>query len=217
MSAPSSLLRSAPHSVPKVALPSIAPCYRVRQPAACPVTRTSRTLATVNPGQKALPDVWFTGSTPRHNIPNPPGSDPQKPPDERTVKLGKSKHTPHFPTTPANITKSTPNPPGTTPNPPTIPPTARYPLSTNNPPPLPLNPPSPPHRLRPRRILRRSLDLSYCMGSRAARGERKARDPLRAHGQVLLTHTIRSHSSRTADRTVADNWKNERQRNGRIL
>ena len=178
MSAPSSLLRSAPHNPPKVPLPSITPSYRVRQPAASLVTRASRTLATVNPGQKVLPDVWFTGSTPRHNIPNPPSSDPQKPPDERTVKLGKSKHTPHLVTTAANITKSTPNPPGTTSNPPPIPPTTRYPLSTNNPPPLPLNPPSPPHRLRPRRLFRRSLDLSYRMGSRTNRGECKARDSL---------------------------------------
>ena len=178
MSAPSCLLRPALHNAHKVPLPPITPSYRVRQPAASPVTRTLRTLATVNTGQKVLTDVWFTGSIPRRNILNPPSSDPQKPPDERTVKLGKSKHTPHLPATPANITKSTPNPPRTTPNSPPIPPTTRYPLSTNNPPPLPLNPSSPPHCLRSCRLLRRSLDLSYRMGSRANRGERKARDPL---------------------------------------
>lgn len=187
MSAPSSLLRSAPHNVPKVPFPSITPNYRVRQSSPITVTRTSRNLATVNPGQKVLADVWFTGLAPRQNIPNPPGSDPQKPPDERTVKLGKSKHTLHHPIHALLICKpSSPHTPRTTPNPPSIAPPPGNPLAANNPPSLPLNTSSPPHRLRSSRLLRRSLDFTHSMGPHAPHWERKTRDPLRANGQILF-------------------------------
>ncbi|CZR53926.1 uncharacterized protein PAC_03808 [Phialocephala subalpina] len=48
----------------------------------------SRSLATINPGQKALPDVWFAGSTPL-SIQLTTDGGPGKP-DERTLNLGKT-------------------------------------------------------------------------------------------------------------------------------
>lgn len=182
MSAPSSLLRSAPHNVPKLPLPSLAPSYRMRQPPHSSVTRPSRSLATVNPGQKSIPDVWFTGSTPHSNISNLSSNDPQKPPDERTLKLGKSKSAPHSTSTPTDKQNSTENSTRTTPNTPPIAPPTRNPLPANKPPPLPLNPPAPACRHRPRSLLRRSVDLAHSMGSRAPGRQRQARNPLRAHG-----------------------------------
>lgn len=87
MSRPCKLLRSAPQATKTSAL--TLSCRSLR--AAYPATVTSRCLATVEQGQKVLPDVWFTGSIPRHSPPvrNDP-SEPHKP-DERTLKLGKSK------------------------------------------------------------------------------------------------------------------------------
>ncbi|TVY29797.1 hypothetical protein LHYA1_G002020 [Lachnellula hyalina] len=83
MSTSPSLLRSARHNVrrlPFTASSSVAPKYLVKT--------NSRCLATVNPGPRALPEISFTGSFPRY-APTP--SDPKKPSDERTVKLGKTK------------------------------------------------------------------------------------------------------------------------------
>jgi hypothetical protein len=174
MSAPSSLLRSAPHNVPKLPLPSLTPSYCMRQPPQSSVTRTSRSLATVNPGQKSIPDVWFTGSTPRSDISNLSSNDSRKPPDERTVKLGKSKSASHSTSTPTDEQNSTENSTRTTPNAPSIAPSTRNHLSANKPSPLPLNPPAPPCRHWPRSLLRRSLDLAHSMGSRAPGRQRQA-------------------------------------------
>jgi len=51
-------------------------------------TTFTRCLATVHHGPRALPGVWFNGSTP-HRKPANSASD-HKPPDERTIKLGKT-------------------------------------------------------------------------------------------------------------------------------
>ncbi|KAG9241448.1 hypothetical protein BJ878DRAFT_520709 [Calycina marina] len=80
--------RFAPRNVCKLASTS-----KGARPLACTTGTTpaaSRSLATANPGSKALPDIWFTGSAPRPSISNPYPQDPVKPPDERTVKLGKT-------------------------------------------------------------------------------------------------------------------------------
>lgn len=87
------ILRRAPHHVPKLS-PSTLSCRPVRAiaPQQHPANRIARALATVRPDPRVLPDVWFTGSVPRRNTqpPLPPSAEPHKP-DERTVKLGKSK------------------------------------------------------------------------------------------------------------------------------
>ena len=85
------LIRSAPRNVSK--FPSTV---RSSRPSLCPktsVTASPRWLATANPGPRVLPDIWFTGSAPRPSMPDSSGQDQRKPPDERTVKLGKSMHT----------------------------------------------------------------------------------------------------------------------------
>ncbi|KAH8593357.1 hypothetical protein B0O99DRAFT_627899 [Bisporella sp. PMI_857] len=87
MSSSSRLTRPLPHNVSRLSF--ITP---VRQSSHClrlPVTTTSRCFATIDSGSKVLPDVWFTGSAPELSIPNPDG-DGKKPPNERTVKLGKT-------------------------------------------------------------------------------------------------------------------------------
>lgn len=90
MSAPPSLLRSAPHharKVPSVNAPRLA---RVLQSNVA--KQGSRCLATVNQDQRILLDVGFTGSASRSSFSGPDSSDPQRKPDERTLKLGKSKY-----------------------------------------------------------------------------------------------------------------------------
>ncbi|PQE04155.1 chromosome transmission fidelity 4 protein [Rutstroemia sp. NJR-2017a BVV2] len=54
--------------------------------------KDSRYLATVSSASRILPDVWFTGSAPHSNISprEPHNQNSGKPPDERTLKLGKT-------------------------------------------------------------------------------------------------------------------------------
>ncbi|RDW83062.1 hypothetical protein BP5796_04553 [Coleophoma crateriformis] len=51
---------------------------------------TSRPLATVHAAPRELTDVWFTASNPPRTQAPPTPSDPNEPPNERTVKLGKT-------------------------------------------------------------------------------------------------------------------------------
>ncbi|KAL3427540.1 hypothetical protein PVAG01_01049 [Phlyctema vagabunda] len=84
MSTPSLIARAAPRNPPKS---YIVRSYR-RRCISFPSTAT-RSLATVHNDQRGLPDVWFTASTPqRQTVPTPPS--PQKPEDDRIVKLGKT-------------------------------------------------------------------------------------------------------------------------------
>ncbi|KAG4435332.1 hypothetical protein IFR05_009186 [Cadophora sp. M221] len=87
MSTHCTLLRSAPFNATKLS-PLTLSCRSLRS--VHPALATSRCLATVEQGPKAIPDVWFTGSVPRRDMPtrNDP-SEPRKP-DERTLKLGKT-------------------------------------------------------------------------------------------------------------------------------
>lgn len=134
----------------------------------------SRTLATVNPGQKALPDVWFTGSRPDLDIePTKDGGPPK--PDERTLKLGKSKQAYLFPSillsnSRYSITSLTRTSTYSSP----ITSATRNPLSPNNTPPLSLHPSPPPHRIRSTRLFSSSMDLTYNMGPRPHRWQREA-------------------------------------------
>lgn len=89
MSASSSLLRSARLSVPRSS-PKTFVQGNVPLPFVQHAGQTSlRCLATVSPG-RPLPDVWFTGSAPQRNVTPPPNPNHHKPPDGRTLKLGKT-------------------------------------------------------------------------------------------------------------------------------
>jgi len=63
----------------------LKPRFRLR---ARPLPAT-RSFATVQAGSKNLPIVWFNGSIPLKRPPNP-ATNSYQPPDERTVKLGKT-------------------------------------------------------------------------------------------------------------------------------
>ena len=50
-----------------------------------------RSLAQVRPDREVFNDLWFTSAGPLKSAPEKPGfKDPEAPPDERTLKLGKS-------------------------------------------------------------------------------------------------------------------------------
>ncbi|KAL8790859.1 MAG: hypothetical protein Q9195_006184 [Heterodermia aff. obscurata] len=50
-----------------------------------------RSLAQVRPDPGVFPEIWFTSSSPPRRLPHLEGSDPNtQPPDERTLKLGKT-------------------------------------------------------------------------------------------------------------------------------
>ena len=172
MSAPPSLLRLAPSHARKV--PSIATSCRTGRAHLIVARNASRALATVQNDHRVLPDVGFAGSSRRSSIPGPNPDDPHRKPDERTLKLGKSKSPFVLParTNLTNITSSPPHPPRAPPNPsPVSPPTGNS-LPANHPPSLPLHAPTPSHSLRARRLLRCPLDLAHRMGPRPSRGER---------------------------------------------
>ncbi len=87
ISFPFSLIRTRLNALIPVAPVKVTtkslPLTQLRQPLRC--------LADVR-DHRAVPDVWFTGAFPRLE-PELPGVSPGdiQPPDERTVKLGKSK------------------------------------------------------------------------------------------------------------------------------
>jgi hypothetical protein len=180
MSAPSCLLRSASRNV---LIPKNSPLGSCRR-APAPIYRTnspSRSLATVNPGLKVPPDVWFTGSAPLRNIPPSNPDEPRKP-DERKVKLGKSKQPRYLlPQTLANRSNSSPYPPRTHADFTTISSATRNPLSANYSPSLSLHAPSSPHCFRTSRILSCTMDISDSMGPYASGWKRKIGDPLRTN------------------------------------
>jgi len=85
---PANFMRSVPRNVSK--LPST---LHTSWPSLCatkPIIVKSRHLATASPGPRSISDIWFTGSEPQLSVPSPNGQNPRKPPDERSVKLGKS-------------------------------------------------------------------------------------------------------------------------------
>ena len=183
MSTPCSLLRSASHNVPKnpAITMSIYPQRTARSPANVP----SRCLATVNPGPKGLADVWFTGSAPLRSIPFEDIFEPRKP-DERTVKLGKSKQ-PLVPSSiiPTNKQCSPSYSPRAPANSPTVSPPARDPLSANHAPPVPFHASTPTTSYRKGRLLCCLMDLPNRMGTCASRWQCQARDFVRTNGQTL--------------------------------
>ena len=213
MSAPPSLLRSAPHTVHK--FPSLTATYRTRHVVPYAVQPNCRSLATVNQDQSVLLDVGFARSGFRSSIVNPNSPEPHKPPDERTVKLGKSELSPP-PTCqiqPANHPASSSNTPRTPSNPSSIATAPGNPLPSNHTPPLSLYAPAPPHRLGPRRLLRCPVDVANRMGPRASRREREAADHLRAHDQESGDLAVASAAIRdpagAANCPVADDREDE--------
>lgn len=97
MSAPSNVLRSGSHNVASVLRLPIAAASSNHIPRYPPYSIKTRALATVHQSPKPLADVWFTDSARRQNLHdlNPdqdPSGSPKKP-DERMIKLGKSRQT----------------------------------------------------------------------------------------------------------------------------
>lgn len=159
-----SLVRSAPHNVTK--LPSIAVSCLSRYTPVNPPANTSRGFATVKTSQNSLPDIWFTGSVPRNNVPN--DHDSKKPPDERKLKLGKSRNNPLILfAVVANTCLSSQNSPRTYANSSSKATPTRITLPSNNPTPLSLYTPTSTNRLWQSRILGSIMDLSYRLGENA--------------------------------------------------
>lgn len=83
--APKRLKLSSSFPIPSIYSAGHAPIYT-------PSRKGSHSQVAVDSGLRALPDVWFTGSSPHLNVPprESQNQNPGKPPDERTLKLGKS-------------------------------------------------------------------------------------------------------------------------------
>lgn len=69
----------------------VAKSVAIAQPTPAPPSQTSKPLTTLQEANpRNLPEVWFNPTFPYgHGVP-PLGQGPDKPPDERKVKLGKS-------------------------------------------------------------------------------------------------------------------------------
>lgn len=200
------LLRSARHNVKPRTI--TAACYQTGLPVQrIPIASISNATTSIPVHQltatpsvettEALYGVGFTGSGHKLEIPPPYNNhqDPNRKPDPRTLKLGKSKHSNSPQLSPATTQPrtankntqqtpkrtiklttihSSPNPPNPHANPPPVPTSPGNPLPTNNPPPLPLNPSPSPPSLGTSSLLGRPLDLPHSLGSRPPRRKRQA-------------------------------------------
>ena len=158
----------------------------------------SRSLAQVR--QEPFSDLWFTPSRPARSPADDllgnngrPGNGDHRPPDERTLKLGKSllylsflqrlpltmcspPHPLSSPTKHSHPTSST-----------------EHPLPKHIPPPLPFNTSTPSSREGQSSLPRRSMDSSSSMGLRTASRQRQTPNPLRkdrSH-RVHISTTVR--------------------------
>lgn len=144
-------------------------------PPAC--LRNCRCFARVQDLDQLNREVWFSSSAPR-GTPNPSGSD-NKPPDERTLQLGKSRFG-RFLTSSSLILiyyshQDTPRQPSdTSPNPTPF----RDDLTSHHPPPLPFDPSTPPDCLWKDSVCRRTMDSTCSLGAHAARRQREAHNPV---------------------------------------
>lgn len=129
-------------------------------------------------------DTSFTSNAPRLSIdPQFPGGRDHKPPDERTLKLGKS--TSIASVYPINYISnhfiSCSHPSRAPSNPPRQSTTTRDPLTEHSPPSLPLHTPSPSHCLGSSCISSSTMDLPYSLGSRTGCRQCKTHSPIRTH------------------------------------
>lgn len=135
-----------------------------------------RSLAQFQSNRDIFPEMWLPSSTPPRQHSGAKYED--APPDERTLKLGKSmfqsvtlQNNPStdFPTrdslTHATISSA---------QPPSLPSSTRNTLTSHHPSPFPFDPPSPPHSLRPRRLPCSSMDGPYGLGPRPHRWQCQA-------------------------------------------
>lgn len=178
-----------------------------------------RTLAQVRSDREVFSEIWFTSSSPPRRVPEDGGIRPNDvpPPDERTLKLGKSMPTPWLEnvyTCLINHPTSPSNPPIPPPLPPRLSPPPRNPLPPHNSPPLPFHPPAPSHRLRPRSLSRRSLDRPHGLGSRPHSRQRKTNNSLRARRQKRPTLQL---LQRAPHRALEDLREDEGEGNGCLL
>ena len=183
MSATNSLIRSRPNVVSPSALGRLRSLLagQSSEPAS-PSSRAKAltTLQEANP--RNLPEVWFSSTFPRPELPrSSPGFEQNPPPgpDGTKVKLGKSMSRPVFPSAQVamltrQLQNSLANPTRATPYPAPDSAAARHPEPKHLPAPVPVNTPPPARRLGPRGIRRRIMDFSDRMEPGAHRRERQA-------------------------------------------
>lgn len=172
----------------------------VAQNNSTPSSKASKPLTTLpEANSRNLPDLWFSPTFPYGNGIPPLGQGPDKPPDGRKAKLGKSEfpqslcnnpiHTHTHTYTRTHVAEeltapsSAAHPPRTPPHPPPVTAPAGDPRAQHQPPPLPLDPPAPPDRIRPRRLHDRAVVLADRVEPPAHHRRRAARDPVGAHAQ----------------------------------
>lgn len=134
-------------------------------------SKTSKPLTTLQEANpRNLPEVWFNPTYPYANG-APLGQNPNRPPDERKVKLGKSKlYTSLAQELPQSRTKSSTfvtfssaHPPRTTSHTPTIAAPPRNPRAEHQPAPLPFDAPASTNCLWAGRLHRRAVDITHRM------------------------------------------------------
>ena len=140
-------------------------------PPAC--LRNCRCFARVHDLDQLNRDVWFSSSAPR-GLPDPSGGD-NKPPDERTLQLGKSRSN-CFLTVSCRILSNysyqdTPREPS---NPSANPTSIGAAITSHQPPPFPFHPSTSPDRLWQDCLRRRTMDSTCSLGSHAAGRQREA-------------------------------------------
>ena len=151
-----------------------------------------RSLAQVQTRGDAFPEVWFTSSGPPRRTLDDCGHDTQrKPPDERTLKLGKSKslnstacYLAALPMANHGLNiSSSPDSPNTPPHPSCLAPSTRNTLPAYNTSPFPLDTPPSSDRLWTSRIPCRVMDCAHGMGSCPHRRQRQTHNHQRAGRQ----------------------------------
>ena len=177
-------LKPLSHASWSQSLPRFTPCASA-YPHLARTTLYSqcRSLAQVRPDCEVFPEIWFTSSNSPRRFPHDENSPP---PDERTLKLGKSTILSPSSCSMYNFTDPHPSNPHTSissPHAPRLSPATRNPLPADHAASLPLHAPAPPQSFRPCRLSCRSLDFSHRLRPHAADRQCQAYHPLRAYGQ----------------------------------
>jgi hypothetical protein len=172
-------------------------------PPAC--LRNCRCFARVQDLDQLNCEVWFSSSAPRGS-PNPSGGgSDNKPPDERTLQLGKSRFG-HFLTGLHLILINYSH--QDTPREPSNASTKAAPigdaLPSHQPSPLPFDPSTPPDSLRQDSVCRRTMDSTGSLGPHASSRQREAHNLVRTHGAPRRQQRITREQGREAHREVED-------------
>lgn len=175
----------------------------------------TRSFARVQDPEILSDQLWFSSTAPR---PRPDGvgsGGDHKPPDERTLKLGKSEElliriSTLYPAHLADMHNSCPDPPRAPPNAVGIAIATRHSLATNIPTSLSLDTPSSAHCLGTYRLSSCSVDLSISMGPCSGRWQCEAHHYIRAHGSQWRDFGSTWLAGREADSQVEDVRQDQR-------